>query len=414
MAEQQGKTVIYLRRSTVSADSTGDVSHEQQLERCRSIAREHGDANPVILEDWGLSGAAGKEAKRTSYQELKRLVGTGTIRWIVAYDLSRLSRSVSETEHLVNYAKQYNCSIHVGDLGKLDGSAAGEAIIGVMSVFNRLHVSRSREARLAQVAKARERGEHLGRYGYGHEPGEDVQAVLDAFAEAGSYGKAAKLLNARGVQTPRYNRRDGSGVQPIWRAVSVRRIVVRAQGQQVSARKGVRSKADHLLAGLVTCHCGRRMTVMAPQAGRRKGERLYCAAARVTDGHGPAMVYQSALLPFVRSEIARLRVPSQVTVGAQSDERTALEARRARVVDSYIDGLVSKADRDAKLAAIDAELLGLAAAQTVVDVPTVDIDADAPGDANRVLRSVWTAIQLDAKLQPVAVDWTLPAEYIAA
>src|SRR5438034_8921824 len=111
---------IYLRRSVVDEDSPGAVSYDQQLARCRELARLHSKAEPELLIGWGRSGAEGLEHRRSGYQQLRDRIAGGVIRWIVSYDLSRLSRSTRETLDLIELARRHEVRVHVGDFGILD------------------------------------------------------------------------------------------------------------------------------------------------------------------------------------------------------------------------------------------------------------------------------------------------------
>jgi hypothetical protein len=56
----------------------------------------------------------------------------------------------------------------------------------------------------ATLRRKRERdmgGRIARRHGYGSRPGQSIQALIDAYLEAGSFGGAALLLNARKVRT---------------------------------------------------------------------------------------------------------------------------------------------------------------------------------------------------------------------
>src|SRR5262245_17415154 len=161
------ETLIYLRRSVVEEDNPGVVSYQQQLDRCRDIAKQHAKAEPEILVDWGKSGGEGLEHRRSSYQELRDRIAGGGIRWIVSYDLSRLSRSTRETLDLVDFARRHGARVHVGDLGILDpddpvGKFTVTALSGANTLLRDMASKRARE-----MVEARKRaGLQIGRPPY--------------------------------------------------------------------------------------------------------------------------------------------------------------------------------------------------------------------------------------------------------
>jgi DNA invertase Pin-like site-specific DNA recombinase len=391
-------TLIYLRRSVVDENSPGVVSYEQQLARCQDIARGHGAAAPEVLADWGRSGGEGLEHRRSGYQDLRERITAGRVRWVVSYDLSRLSRSTRETLDLVDLASKHGAKVHVGDLGILDPSdPTGRFTLTALSGANTLlrDMAKKRGREIAATRKAQ--GLQVGRPPYGDLPGEDVAVVLAAFDRAGSYHDAARALNVAKVQT-----RGGNQ----WYGTSVRRVVVRSRGAQMAARPRIRSRAAHALSGLLVCHCGGPMSVT-----RSPGGALTVCGRGVDDpGHSrPVYMSQAKLLPWVMAEADRLRVPEAVEREVVADEhrRTTLTKKRERIIDTYADGAIDKADRDRRLSEVDAEVDKLDATSVVLQVPAIDWTAD-PDQINGILRLIFRSIQLGPDLLPVSADWTAP------
>src|SRR3990170_4053870 len=192
---------IYLRRSVVDDDNPGAVSYEQQLRRCRELAKLHGASEPDVLVDWGRSGGEGLEHRRGAYQQLRDGIAMGAVRWVVSYDLSRLSRSTRETLEIVDHAQRHGARVHVGDLGILDpDDPTGTFTLTVLSGANKLTRDMARQRAKEQVMVRRSQGLPIGRPPYGSRPGEDVAAVVAAYTEGGSYHAAARLLNGRGIR----------------------------------------------------------------------------------------------------------------------------------------------------------------------------------------------------------------------
>lgn len=390
-------TLIYLRRSVVDEDNPGFVSHKDQMTRCQDLARQHGSATPIVLEDWGRSGGEGLEHRRGGYQRLKDAIAGGGVRWVISYDLSRLSRSTRETLELVEHAQRHGARIHVGDLGVLDpDNPAATFTMTTMAAVNKMYrdnlSKRSREAAMRRKAE----GLPVGRPPYGDLPGEDAQRVIAAYHRAGSFLKAAQLLND---EPPETRLRTRSGAE--WGSTQVHRVVRRVEPASVATQKGIRSKGRNPLTGLCWCWCGGRMQ----SHGGTWGDQLVCARGKALppDKHPrPVYVQVGLVLPWVKEEAARLRLPDAVRtqVADDEDERTRLLAKRERVVDMYADGTItSKADRDRRLADIDAEMAHLAVRREVIDVPEIDWTW-APGDINAVLRTIFERIDMEIVERP--------------
>jgi hypothetical protein len=210
---------------------------------------------------------------------------------------------------------------------------------------------------------------------------------------------AARALNAEGTFT-----RSGA----LWGATQVRRVVRRAEPSPVIAQPRIRSRGRYIMSGLTWCWCGSRMMV----ARIGGDEQLVCYRGRdlPADAH-PRPIYrrERSILPWVQEEASRLHTPEAVEVEHARDEteHARLTAKRARVLDMFADGLVSKIDRDRRLADVDAELRGLEVRREVIAVPSIDWSWD-PGDLNVVLRAIFERIDLGRDLMPVSATWRVP------
>ena len=72
------------------------------------------------------------------------------------------------------------------------------------------------------------------------------------------------------------------------------------------------------------------------------------------------MINEKAILPWVRAEVeaevTRLQMPGAVELPVDVPTTDDLEAKRRRTIESFIDGLIDKAERDVRLGAIADEL----------------------------------------------------------
>ena len=393
----------------------------------RALAARHGYAALHILEDWGRSGGAGKEARRTAYQELRAAVRAGTVSDVFAYDQSRLTRSTIEWANLVEACRAAHVKVHLVNGGTKDfDSVDGRMTADILASVAQAERERGQERGALTVAHRRKRGDVLGppRYGWqadgreGHEgqlvpaPGEDIAAVVDTFRATGSYQRTARQLNERGVLCKRAGRLDPRTGQPsIWRPLAVRRIIAREAPELVpaSTRPGARTRQPYRFAGLLRCPCGATMTPY--RRTNRTGDpvsyrcqRSYTAAEHVR----PSSVPEHALLPWMRDELARTDLGGD-TLEAVKDaaaERADLTGQRERLALAYARGGLSEPVYTTEDAALVARLDALPAATVDIDLGDLDdLWTWAPADANRTLRALWAHVELGPDLRPVRAEW---------
>jgi hypothetical protein len=317
---------------------------------------------------------------------------------VVSYDLSRLSRSTKETLALVELAQAHGARVHVGDLGILapddpTGKLTLTTLAGANTFLRDMASKRAKEQVLARRAK----GLPIGRPPYGGMPGEDAGAVIAAFDETGSYHAAARLLNDRGVPT-----RTGG----LWSGKTIHQIVRRVRPGDYTARPRVRSRGRYILTGLLVCHCGTPMRVI----GTRWNVSAVCGRGAVDPSHSrPVQISEAKLLPAIKAEVSRLRLPESVEMERATDDRRlqALAAKRERVIDTYTDGVIDKAERDRRLGQIEQEVGAIGARTVVVAIPAVDWTTE-PSALNGVLRALFRKIDLGPDLMPVEYDWSVP------
>lgn len=422
--------VAYIRKSKVNPNGHG-VSWEVQEAQVRDLATRHGDDERLtILSDWGASGAAaqgalggtGRGGRRKVWSKLTAMIDAGQVSALYAYSLSRLARSTRELLDLAERCSAAGVVVRLAKEGTLDfGTAHGRLYLTVLAAVATFEADVSAERARDHVALRRGRGDHIGQPPYGHllvdgklvpDPDRPIQPVLDAYAEAGSYHGASRLLNARKVPT-----RRGT----TWTDFTVRQVLARAQGRDHRPLKPGRPPGSPaLLAKLLLCHCGAPMTPARDTHRLADGStKIYmhyiCWRARHDSSHvGARKVAESLILPWVKAEAGRLRAPEAVELEVSRRNgqatRSELLARRQRVIDNYEDGMIGREERTAKVAAIDEEIEGLEAQTWELDeLPdAIDWEADPIDEVNGVLRAIWRSIQLDIDMRPVSADWRVP------
>jgi DNA invertase Pin-like site-specific DNA recombinase len=378
----------YLRKSSVR-DPSREVSHQVQEAAVHALAARYGDDDGlVLLSDWDKSGRLGAD-KRPGYRALLDAIASGRASAVYSYSLSRLARSVPELSRLIADCNDRGIPVRL-EADHVDTStASGKLLTHVLGAVAQFEADvASERVRAANGAKLA-RGDSLRTVRlYGEAPGDDPAAVLAAFREAGSYSGAARLLNERGVR-PRNSRR---GWWPSAVAVVVRRL-----DPTVGARRPTRGYAaggtDFILARLLRCPtCGTLLTGTRDRGGARVRYACRMGTARP---HPRVSITEGHILPAIRAEVDRLRLPERVEAATRDAARVAaLEDRRARVLDMYEAGHIDRTERERRLAAIAEELARLDEHRVVLAVPSIDWTWPAK-QLNAVLRALFDHIELD-------------------
>lgn len=390
----------YLRKSSVR-DPSREVSYEVQEQSVRDMAERAGDAELVILSDWDKSGRLGAD-KRPGYRRLLEAIQAGEATAVYSYSLSRLARSVAELARLIDDCTNRGVPVRLYADHVDTSTASGRLLTNVLSSVAQFEADvASERVRAANAAKVA-RGETIATTPfYGDRPGEDPDAVLQAFRDAGSFSGAAKLLNERNVR-PRTSRRG-------WWPSAVAQVVKRLDpsiGRRGYGRGVGAAGSDFLLARLLRCPtCGTLLTGTRDRAGRRV--RYACRMGTALP-HPRISVTEAHILPAIREEADRLSTPAAAEGRTGSEERGALEERRQRVLDMYESGAIDRDDYRRRLTAIADAESRLDARDVVMTIPALDWSWP-PRTVNNVLRAVFDGIELDAAtFQPVAFAWAVP------
>jgi DNA invertase Pin-like site-specific DNA recombinase len=396
----------YLRKSSVR-DPSRDVSHEIQEHAVRELAARYGDDNGalVLLADWDISGRLGAD-KRPGYRALLEALRSGNATAIYSYSLSRLGRSLPELSRLIADCDQRGVPVRLS-VDALDTStASGKLLAHVLGSVAQFEADVASERMRGMYAAKLARGERIGTVkSYGESDGEDAEAVLAAFRQAGSYSGAAKVLNGRGPK-PR-NRKT-------WWPSSVA-VIVKRLDPSVGSRRPTRGYAaggtDFLLARLLRCPtCGTALTGTRDRLDGPNGARTRysCRLGSVTP-HERVSVSEHLILPAIRAEAERVRTPEAIESDVDdAGKRFELDARRLRILDLFEAGHIDRADRERRLAAVNEKLANLDRRRIVQVVPRIDWNWP-PRDLNAVLHAMFERIELDqTSFQPIGFVWHVP------
>ena len=373
------------------------------------------NGNLIEYDDWGISADVAKSAKRTAYARLLADMEAGTVSSVYAFDVDRLYRDPRDLIRLQDAAQRHRVRIVTtgGPLAIGDGddpAAEGFAFMG--AVFGRMELQKAKKrARAAREAR-RERGDRFGHapYGFRHvrdesgrivrapDPGRPLEPVLEAYREAGSVLGAVKLLNARGIASPKGR---------TWHPSALTRVIEQNAPNLLPRQSptGRRQPTRALLGQLLRCHCG---TVLTPNVVRGQ---YYCNAGKLAGSakHGKYNVRESDLEPWVRAEADRLDLDvDAVKMGDETSRRREVlaEDRRRVGIRYQARELVDDEYLDA-LKAIDAEVGELAEREAVVAIPAIAWDAP-PEAVNAILRALWDHVQLGPDMRPSEAVWRVP------
>lgn len=124
---------IYGRVSVL--DTENEIEHgslEQQqhmgFEQAKYLSKNTGVEHTikhVLIEDKGISGGT---SYRPKYQELLKLISERKIDFVVAKEISRISRSTSDFCQFMTLCKQNNVSVHIRGLDVDFSTPYGSAI----------------------------------------------------------------------------------------------------------------------------------------------------------------------------------------------------------------------------------------------------------------------------------------------
>lgn len=429
----------YLRRSYADDESPGDISREAQRAAVRRLATADGhNGNLVEYDDWGVSADVAKAGKRIAYTRLLADMEAGNVSAVYAFDVDRLYRDPRDLIRLQDAAQRHRVKIVTtsGELAIGDGDdPAAEAFAFIGSVFGGMELKKIKKRARASRDARKTRGDDFGHAPYGYrmardadgrvvhvpDPSEPLEPVLEAFAEAGSFNGAAKLLNERDVPPPRPTWAKAPG-KARWAGNVVNRIIRRERPGmvprgRVAARVAVRG--SQRFSRLLRCTCGRLLTPRVTWTKTKYGTYgpyvgYQCFAGRADASHPrPYMVNEPSIVEWAKAEAARFRAPRQIRLAERNAaRRQELAAQRERLGWAVTDGLLDRDAAKARAQQIDGELERLDDSERAIVVKPIDWDRTPPGAVNDVLRTLWEYVELDEQMRPVRAAWRLPDEYV--
>lgn len=430
MARQQRRPVAYLRRSNSStANGNGRISFDVQRAAVLEMAARRGDAEPQLIVEWGVSGAArrgtgggtGRGGRRRAWHELVAAIEAGSVSALYGYSLSRLARSTRELLDLAALCVDHEVPIRLAKEGEIDGSTpTGRLYLTVLAAMATFEAEVASERGHDRNEAMRERGQFIGRPGYGWLIDKStgrlvpdpvtmpiVKRVARLYGTLKSPARVARALNDAGVPAPQGG---------IWMEGTVRRILARQPGAKPPATvRGSRAVPAARFSRLLVCPAdGYTLTPSRKRYRTAAGEQrewvgYTCPGARYNRAHPkPSAVAESVILTWAKEEARRLRLPDLLEVHAKAEaQRAEFEARRGRIVDALEAGTITRAEAEPRLARLAGELEALDTETQLVEIPRLDW-ASTPETLNPVLRGLWARIELQPDLHPARAEWLVP------
>lgn len=202
--------MLYLR---ISEDRTGEaLGVERQETDCRALCEQRGwDVADVITEN----DTSATKGRRPGFARLLELIEARALDMVVIWAVDRLVRQLAELETLINACEQHGVKIATVT-GDLDLSTdTGRLVARILTSVARAEIERKSARQAAAHAQAVKAGKPTGgRRAFGYtadgmdlvpEEAEVLEEVYDRFNAGATLGELCRMLNERGIRTPRGN-----------------------------------------------------------------------------------------------------------------------------------------------------------------------------------------------------------------
>jgi DNA invertase Pin-like site-specific DNA recombinase len=414
--------VAYLR---LSVDDKSKDPEDERAVQTATVRRLAGTAPLEIIDaDWGISGSHEALPKRLAFIALTAAIVRGEVEAVYASRLDRLSRDQRDTEDFAYACRDHDTRLITGDGEVQTVTANQEFQLGVQALVNQHEHKLIKERIRAGVAEWVGRGNAPGSAPYGYRfiqnaedvrilapnPAEDVDVLLAAVREGGSFHAGARLLNAQAVPT----RRGGLWVGPV-----VYKILAKQRPDAVDVRRPrgpIRSKVlgRGIFRRLLRCYCDAGSTSwLTPKPQRAEASRLRplmsygCTFARTDPSHPrPQGVSELRLLEWAREAVGWTVVNTYTDDAAPVDVAVFDERRKAAAI-AFTMGAFTREE----LAEVQRELAeaqsAATAAKTVKGLRIANFDWERPDpEINADLRLIWREIRLGPGMRTFeAVEW---------
>jgi site-specific DNA recombinase len=440
--DSQTRAALYLRQSL---DRTGEgLAIDRQRDACRKLAQARGWKIVAEFVDNSVSATNGT---RPQWTKMLADAERGRFDVILAWALDRITRSMKDTERLVDLAEKTGVRVVTAN-GDIDLTNDQGRLIGrILSAVARGEIERkSARQRLASQQRAEQGLPPIGPRALGWEKdgktpvpreAELVRRGYELILSGGSLRGVVRLWNDAGLRTaprrPIGSSKDAPKVGQPWAPYSVRDVLLNPRYAGLRATRPERRKTweivgqgtwapivpeetwravkamledparrntpstarKYLLSGLAVCgQCG--ATVNAGGLNRY-GTRTYkCSRTKHLFRRAePVEDYVTAIVVerLSRPDVADLVAVDRPDVTGIQTEATALRRRRDQLAEAFADGVLTRSQLlagtrriEGRLGEIETELAD--AAQVTVLAAFVD-----QGD----VRAIWDGLDLDQR-----------------
>lgn len=434
---------LYLR---VSDPRQGENFSLAAQERAgRALCAREGWPEPVIYREEGASAFNDDPDARPQFRALLAAIEAGAVDRLVALDTDRFARSALAALLALARIETARARVHFVNDPIDTSTPAGKMWFTIKGAFHEGESAhKSARIRLSQDIMRAE-GRWFNRPPFGARIGDDGRLAVDpakapllarilAEAAEDSDNAIAERLTAEGIPTPGADRRPGRwgrAYSGVWYPSTVRDIVRRSgwladqpdpwPARWLAARERPRrpkasgARRIRLLSGLMRCPCGGvityggrrgpldRLTVQC-HASQGRGRRAGCPHRKTY-----ADVYEADVLrQLLALGDPERSVPAGGGAGAEREREELAEDAR-RLADVYRAKLITKAQFEADLLAIEARraaLPGRAARYEAARAgwPAIRdlLPRMEPADANAVARQLIERVTIDGRAARIA------------
>ena len=436
MPDSHTRAALYLRQSL---DRSGEgLAIDRQRDACRKLAQARGWK---IVAEYPDNSVSATNGTRPQWTKMLADAERGRFDVILAWALDRITRSMKDTERLVDLAEKTGVRVITAN-GDIDLTNDQGRLIGrILSAVARGEIERkSARQRLASQQRAEQGLPPIGPRALGWEKdgvtlvpreAELVRRGYELMLSGGSLRGVMRLWNDGGLRTaprrPIGSPKDAQKVGQLWAPYSVRDVLrnpryaglravkgdVVGQGTwppivpeetwravkamlEDPARKNTPSTArKYLLSGLAVCgQCG-----AAINAGglNRYGTRTYkCSQTKHLFRRAePVEDYVTAVVVerLSRPDVADLVAADRPDVTGIQTEATALRRRRDQLAEAFAEGDLTRSQLLAGTRRIETRLREIEA--ELADAARVTVLAAFVDQGN--VRAIWDRLDLDQR-----------------
>ena len=378
------RCAIYTRKSTEEGLEQEFNSLDAQREAAEAyIASQRQEGWIALDKHYDDGGYSGGSIERPALERLLRDVETGSIDCVVVYKVDRLSRSLLDFSKIVEIFDRYEVSFVSVTQQFNTTSSMGRLTLNILLSFAQFEREIIGERIRDKVAAAKRKGKYTGGmpiFGYdvdrekrrlvvNPEEAEVVRRIFGRFVQLRSPLKVAQELNADGITTKRWVKKDGSVREGhAWNKHTVSRVlnnrtyigevthkdtVYPGEHDAIISRKlwdevheilsehhhhrsaRTRCKTPALLKGIIRCgHCGNSMGVTFTKKGA-KLYRYYLCVHASKNGYASCPVksvaageIEAAVMEQLRGVFRSPDLIAKTYRAARSKEATQLEQMR--------------------------------------------------------------------------------------